>query len=136
MLSFFNFLNFEIILNNIQRSIQYEGDHIIKDEKYFKEFGKFFRNSIERLIKEETERTASLSNQNDFLQEIIHHASRANNLAKKMPDQNNQYGLINRYLADDNNTSPFILTGSSGAGKSSLMAFVAKKVSKLYSIRF
>ena len=93
-----------------------------------KEFGELFKNSIERLVKEETERTVSSSNQNDFIREIIHHANRAKSLTEKMTDQNNHYEAINKYLKDEDNTSPFVLKGLSGAGKSSLMAFVAKKV--------
>jgi hypothetical protein len=48
-----------------------------------KEFGELFKSSIERLVKEETERTVSSSNQNDFIQEIIHHANRAKRLTEK-----------------------------------------------------
>ena len=97
-----------------------------------KEFGELFKISIERLVKEETERTVNSAHQNDFLQETIHHANRAISLTKKMTDQNGQYESINKYLKDNNNTGPFVLTGSSGAGKSSLIAFVAKKVKIIF----
>ncbi len=55
----------------------------INDENYLKEFGELFKSSIERLVKKETERTVSSSNQNDFIQEIIHHANRAKRLTEK-----------------------------------------------------
>ena len=63
-----------------------------------------------------------------LIQEVIEHANRANKLTKQMHDYHNDYELINNYLRDNDNTCPFVITGLSGAGKSSFMAFVAKKV--------
>ena len=97
-----------------------------------KEFRQTFKNAIERLIIDEIERDKLLSSTNDLIQEVIEHANRANKLKSKMLDHHNDYEPLNNYLRDDANNSPFILTGSSGSGKSSLMAFAAKKVNLIY----
>ena len=67
-------------------------------------------------------------NRNDLIQEVIQHANHCRNLTKKMPDSHKMYPSLSNYLEDDMNTCPFVLAGPSGSGKSSLMAFVAKKV--------
>ena len=99
-----------------------------------RKFGEWFKHSIERQIDEETERTKE-SNYNNFIQEIIHHANRANKLTKKMSSHSDYYESVENYLRDDNNTCPFIIIGSSGTGKSSLMAFVAKKVKIFFKFK-
>ena len=88
-------------------------------------------NSIKRLLNEEADRNKLSPNQSDLIQEVIEHANRANKLTEQMPDNHNDYELVNNYLRDNDNTCPFVITGLSGAGKSSLMAFVAKKVKLL-----
>lgn len=45
-----------------------------------------------------------------------------------MSDYHQDYKTIDDYIKDGNNKFPFVLTGLSGAGKSSLLAYVAKKV--------
>ena len=85
-------------------------------------------NSVKKLVSEEDDRYKLSSNQSALIQEVIEHANRANKLTKQMHDYHNDYELINNYLRDNDNTCPFVITGLSGAGKSSFMAFVAKKV--------
>ena len=101
---------------------------MIKDEKYLKEFGKMFKSAIQRLIVEEIERKKHLANQNSLTQEILEHANHANKLMTKIQDYHKDYEPIHNYITDEKNCCPFILVGSSGIGKSSLLAFVAKKV--------
>ena len=84
--------------------------------------------SVKKLVNEEAARNKLSSNQSVLIQEVIEHANRANKLTKQIPEYHNDYELVNNYLRDNENTCPFVITGSSGAGKSSLMAFVAKKV--------
>jgi hypothetical protein len=45
-----------------------------------------------------------------------------------MTDQNNHYEANNKYLKDDDNTSPFVLTGLSGSDKSSPYNYTQKMV--------
>ena len=45
-----------------------------------------------------------------------------------MTNYHNQFSIVEDYINDKMNRCPLIITGSSGAGKSSLMAFTAKKV--------
>jgi len=71
-------------------------------------------------------------NKDDFIQEVIQHANHCKNLTEKMPETHTMYSRIDNYIKDDQNSCPFVLTAPSGAGKSSLMAFVAKKVILLY----
>ena len=75
-------------------------------------------------------------NQDDLIQEVIQHANHCKNLTEKMPDSHNLHSRIDNYIKDDQNSCPFVLTAPSGAGKSSLMAFVAKKVILLYFCKF
>ena len=100
---------------------------MVKDENYWKDFGDKFKNSIEQLIIEEVDRRKNVIN-DDLIQEIIEQADHANKLTNKMPDHHNDYEFVKQYIKDDNNKCPLVITGSSGAGKSSLMAFAAKKV--------
>ena len=67
-------------------------------------------------------------NQNDLIQEVIQHVNHCRNLTNQMPDSHKMYSSLANYLEGDQNTCPFVLAGPSGSGKSSLMAFVAKKV--------
>ena len=53
-----------------------------------------------------------------------------------MPDFHQMHSNLANYLNDDQNTCPYVLTGTSGSGKSSLIAFVAKKVISLNSFFF
>jgi hypothetical protein len=70
--------------------------------------------------------------QDDLIQEVIQHANHCKNLIEKMSETHPIYSRIDNYIKDDQNSCPFVLTAPSGAGKSSLMAFVAKKVILLY----
>ncbi len=70
--------------------------------------------------------------QDDLIQEVIQHANHCKNLTEKMSETHTMYSRIDNYIKDDQNSCPFVLTAPSGAGKSSLMAFVAKKVILLY----
>ena len=74
----------------------------------------------------------SKENKDDLIQEVIQHANHCKNLTEKMPETHPMYSRIDNYIKDDQNSCPFVLTAPSGAGKSSLMAFVAKKVILLY----
>ncbi len=91
-------------------------------------FGEHFTNSIKRLIENQIHKSKTTSNQTAFVQEIIQHAKNCVNLTSKMDYNNNQYSEIEKYILDDNNNCPFVITGASGAGKSSLLAYAAKKV--------
>jgi DNA replication protein DnaC len=64
--------------------------------------------------------------------EILHHAKHAERLESKMNHTKNQYSEVEKYILSNNN-SPFLIAGPSGSGKSSLMAFIAKKVIKSHS---
>ena len=99
-----------------------------KDEEYVQEFTELFKKKFKNLVEKAIENKKELTNQNDLIQEIIQHANHCRNLTQKMPDSHKMYPSLSNYLEDDMNTCPFVLAGPSGSGKSSLMAFVAKKV--------
>ena len=69
---------------------------------------------------------------NELQQEILQHASNCNNLTNRMESfEHKKYELVEKYILDKKNNCPFVITGPSGVGKSTLMAYIAKKVSLL-----
>jgi hypothetical protein len=62
-----------------------------------------------------------------LVQEIFHHTKQAEVLRNKMNHMKTHYSNIENYILNDSNR-PFVITGRSGEGKSSLMAYASKKV--------
>ena len=91
-------------------------------------FGEQFKIGVNSLIKREYENNGDNFNQSQLYQEILHHAKRSQNLTSQIASECQEFSIIENYILDDKNRSPFVLTGASGCGKSTLMAFVAKKV--------
>ena len=90
-----------------------------------KVFEKEFINGIEKLIKQEIDlKKTSLNKYED----ILLHAKICKHLTDKMLHNNNLYLKVEKYILDTNNHHPFLLTGKSGTGKSSLMSYILKKV--------
>ena len=85
---------------------------------------------IKELIEKAIRNSNNNLNQSVFTQEIIQHAKHCIKLTSKMDYNQNQYSEIEKYILDEDNNCPFVITGSSGAGKSSLLAYVAKMVNK------
>jgi DNA replication protein DnaC len=100
-------------------------DVIEKDDENMKIFGQEFINGIEKIIKQEIDLTKISLNK---YEEILLHAKHCKNLTDKMLHNNDLYFNVEKYILDTNNRSPFILTGQSGSGKSSLMGYILKKV--------
>jgi DNA replication protein DnaC len=99
-----------------------------KEQEYIQRFNKLFQEKFKNLIEKAVEKKHIFKYQNDLIQEVIHHSNQCITLASKMPAFHEMFSCLAEYLNDDQNRSPFILTGTSGAGKSSLMAFVAIQV--------
>ena len=104
------------------------GRDLKKDEEYIQEFAELFKEKFKYLVAIAIENNKALMNRNDLIREVIQHANHCRNLTKKIPGSHKMYPSLSNYLEDDMNTCPFVLAGPSGSGKSSLMAFVAKKV--------
>ena len=91
-------------------------------------FGEKFKTGINALIKREIENRKTNITQSSFNEEILHHAKHCSNLNNKTLLNNELYSKLEEYILDEKNDCPFLLTGLSGAGKSSLMGYVVKKV--------
>ena len=87
-----------------------------------------FQEKFKYLVEKAVENKKDFMNKSDLIQEVIHHANHCKTLRSKMPNFHKMFSSLEEYLNDDQNTRPYVLTGPSGSGKSSLMAFVAKKV--------
>jgi ABC-type lipoprotein export system ATPase subunit len=91
-------------------------------------FGEQFKIGVNALIKREYENNRNSFNHSQLYQEILHHAKHSQSLTSKIAHEYKEFSIIENYILDVSNRSPFVLTGASGCGKSTLMAFVAKKV--------
>ena len=105
------------------------------DKTNLKFFGQQFINAIKGLIEKEIEKNKNTSNHSDFMQHIIQHAKTCLNLTSKMDYNNNQYSEIEKYILDESNNSPFVITGASGAGLFSILR-VPVNIQKLFKISF
>ncbi len=95
------------------------------DRTYFQNFGRIFQEGIVSLIQNEIEEIDNLG----IDQEILQQARHCNNLTNRMDKfQHEKYYVVENYILDNKNNCPFLITGSSGVGKSTLMGFIAKKV--------
>ena len=88
-----------------------------------------FKVEINNLLKRQVliNEKKSFSRQDSFYEELIHHAKQCLQFSRKI-DNHSQYHEIESYINNENNTCPLVLVGSSGSGKSSLIAFSAIKV--------
>ena len=94
-----------------------------------KSFGEELRQRISYLIEREIKNDSLIQS---IFKEILHHATHSRNLTSKMNFISNRYKIIQKYILDEKNCFPFVLTGLSGTGKSSLLAYVAKKVIHIF----
>jgi hypothetical protein len=99
-----------------------------KEEEYIQEFSKLFQENFKLLVEKAVKNRKYCINQNDLVQEVIHHVDHYRRLTNKMSESHIMHSGLAKYLNDDQNKSSFILTEPSGAGKSSIMAFVVKEV--------
>ena len=79
------------------------------DEENMKLFGEEFKNGIDRLINQElNEEKAKLSE----YEEILLHAKHCKNLTNDMLYNQELCSTVEKYILDDTNTEPFIITGN------------------------
>ena len=103
-----------------------------KETEYIQEFSRLFQEKFKYLVEKAVKNKKDFKNQNDLIQEVFQHANHSRKLTSKMPHFHKMFSCLVEYLNNDQNSCPFVLTGPSGVGKSSLMAFLAKKVIHMY----
>ena len=117
---------FSLSFSIIKRKFEYIDGKIEKDTETLKLFGEQFELNVNELVTRGIENDNTILDQHE--EEILHHCKNCKNLNDKNLFNHSNYKFIQEYIRDSKNYRPFLLTGLSGTGKSSLLSYVIKKV--------
>lgn len=96
-------------------------------EKYLNNFCHKFRSDVQRLIDKSLEHTVKVkAKESSMYKEVLHHSWFCQDKCEAFRGREDILEKIKTFLGDFNRPEPMVIHGSSGSGKTSIMAVVAK----------